>query len=106
MSIESALITAVVALASAVGVLWKIERGNVRELNKEMKECRRDRLELWKTIAAMEARTCDVPGCNLRRTDRRHQRRAEEAVQRLEAQIKDMPKDNHQDPPRGHAATA
>lgn len=88
MSIETALITAVVALASAVGALWKVERGNARELNKEIKECRRDRLELWKTIAAMEARTCDVEGCNLYRPDRRHQKTAEENVKRIEAEMK------------------
>lgn len=102
MTIEAALIAAIVALTSAVGVLWKIERVNSKELSREMKECRRDRLELWKTIAAMEARNCDVPGCDLRRPDRQHQRTAEENISKLQAKISAT----RDDQPRGRAATA
>lgn len=89
MTLESALIAAIVTLAGVVGILWKIERGNVRELAREIKDCRNDRLELWKTIVAMEARACNVEDCPQRPPDTKNLEKAWSNVRRIENEIKD-----------------
>lgn len=88
MTLEQALIAAVIALAGAVGILWTWMVGQVNEMNERAEKCEESRAELSEKIGSMamqltflaakvaskehalkraEAASCDIEDCNMRR---------------------------------------
>lgn len=55
MSLEQALISAIVALAGCVGTLFAWFKSQFRLVVKKLDDCESDRAALWKKIAEMAA---------------------------------------------------
>lgn len=73
MTVEQLLLTAVgvlggiiVTFAGVFRQMMKDMKTELKELDKKNDECERDRIELWKRIAALESFTCDVKNCKER----------------------------------------
>jgi hypothetical protein len=54
MTLESALIAAVISLAGAVAVLFGSLKAHYRRLERKLDECERDRAKLWTELAAVK----------------------------------------------------
>jgi hypothetical protein len=50
-TLEHALIAGVAALASVVGVLWKMVVSELKRIREKLDECEHDREKLWAEIA-------------------------------------------------------
>lgn len=73
MTLEQALITAIVALATvvtalagAVVALWRIQVAANKRCEKERKECEDDRISLWESILELHKQSCSACDCGMR----------------------------------------
>lgn len=53
LTLNGALVVAVVTLAGAVGALWLESRSTLSDMREQMKACQEDRQALWESNAAL-----------------------------------------------------
>jgi hypothetical protein len=51
---QTLLVSAIVTLASAVGVLFGLYKRSIDDTRERLRECERDRSQLWKHIGGLE----------------------------------------------------